>query len=319
VTEQLKVSKVLSYEERLAFLGGQPDLALDNLKVAWKINSGLAREPFLISGLVSLGVVAIQLAPVNEGLANHRWNDVQLGVLDDDLGKMDCLAENQSCVCGDVVIFEIPDIDYTKTNRRALVDEMMKYDWNDDSPSWSGWLAAGFWGLVPSGWFDQFKTDSAKFNLLGTKEMIDPKQHRVFPEREQAVLASLDNSVSKGPVRYFMKSVALPIFNSIKKFSYQQVQIDEARIASRLERYRLAHGSYPDKLEALVPEYGELPHDVMNGQPYHYKLNPDGTYMIYSVGWDQKDDGGQLGEKSPYHNSDNLDWVWTNYPDPPRK
>jgi len=88
--------------------------------------------------------------------------------------------------------------------------------------------------------------------------------------------------------------------------------VDEARIACRLERYRLAHGNYPYTLDALVPAYGaELPRDIMNGQAYIYKLKPDQTYILYSVGWNQKDDQGDAGK---YRSSDSPDWIWTNYP-----
>src|SRR5271155_1062599 len=53
--------------------------------------------------------------------------------------------------------------------------------------------------------------------------------------------------------------------NSCKKFAQGQVQLDEDRIVCGLERYRLAHGTYPPNLDALVPAcLDELPHDIMN-------------------------------------------------------
>jgi len=317
ITDQIQVAKILSYEERLALLGGQPDLALDDLKVAWKINAGLAQEPFLVSGLVSLGVVAIHLGAVNEGLAKHAWNDQQLAALDDDLGKMDCLSENQRAVRGDTVMMQIPAMDYTRTHRRvALYGILIGGIFPGDQISWNDWLGVGLCWLIPSGWIDTFKADSARFNLLEMPKMVDPAEHRVYPDREGAAFAAMDKAGSSETWRNFVSPLVRPTFNSVKKYAYEQVQVDEARISCRLERYRLAQGTYPSSLAALVPAYGaELPHDVMNGEPYRYKLNGDGTYLLYSVGWDQKDGGGQLGSKSPYHTSDNLDWIWTNYPD----
>jgi hypothetical protein len=93
-----------------------------------------------------------------------------------------------------------------------------------------------------------------------------------------------------------------------------QVWVDEARIASALERYRLAHNAYPDSLDALVPAcIDEVPHDIMNGQPYHYRLRPDGTYLLYSVGWNQTDDGGKVVYKKDAPAQVDYkegDWVW---------
>ncbi len=316
-TEQIKVAKVLSYEERLALFGNQTDLAMDDLKVAWKIESGLRQEPFLVSGLVSVGVVAIQFGVVNEGLAKHCWNDRQLTALDDDLGKMDYLTESQNVIRGDTVVFMVPLSGYIKSHRLVMMNALlMRGTLLEHEASWSDYFLEVLFWLIPNGWTDRYVADCTKFNLLETIRITDPSAHRVFPEQETAAFQTLDNSWTTSWWTNYVSALVKPMFNSVKKFAYMQVQIDEARIACRLERYYLTHGSYPNSLDLLTPAYGsELPHDVMNGEPYHYKLNADGTYILYSVGWDQKDDGGQLGAKSPYHNTDNLDWIWTNYPD----
>ncbi len=45
-----------------------------------------------------------------------------------------------------------------------------------------------------------------------------------------------------------------------------------ARMAIALERYRLAHGEFPESLDALAPQFMEkIPHDIINGQPLHYR------------------------------------------------
>ena len=48
--------------------------------------------------------------------------------------------------------------------------------------------------------------------------------------------------------------------------------MDLARVAIALERYRLAHGAYPESLDVLAPQFiAQLPHDIINGQPLHYR------------------------------------------------
>ena len=85
-----------------------------------------------------------------------------------------------------------------------------------------------------------------------------------------------------------------------------QTLANEAYIACGLERYRLANGQYPETLDALVPAVrGEAPHDVIGGQPLKYHLTADGRFALYSVGWNEKDDGGVPG-KTPTEG----DWVW---------
>ncbi len=110
------------------------------------------------------------------------------------------------------------------------------------------------------------------------------------------------------------------MLHAVRKFAYSQAQIDMARIACRLERYRLAHGRFPATLDALVPVHGtELPHDVITGLPYIYRLDKDGNYTLYSVGWNQKDDGGDITGGSgsgtvSYPSDQSNDWLWPNHP-----
>ena len=111
-------------------------------------------------------------------------------------------------------------------------------------------------------------------------------------------------------------ALASPVLKNLMwKYALTEVWIDEARIACALERYRLAHGMYPAALDArLAPAcIDAVPHDIMNGGPYRYQLRPDGTYLLYSVGWNQKDDGGKVAYKKENPKQidyEQGDWVW---------
>lgn len=64
--------------------------------------------------------------------------------------------------------------------------------------------------------------------------------------------------------------------------------------ALALERYRARHGTYPQSLSGLVPEFlRKPPTDFMDGQPLRYRLSEDGHFIIYSVGLDCADNGGR--------------------------
>ena len=309
-TNQIKLAQLLSYDERLALLSHEPDRALDDLQVAWKINSGLRQEPTLVSGLIATGVVAIQLGVVNQGLAEHAWSDQQLQTLDDDLAKMDYLSQSQFSLRSEAIAFFVPAMNHYSSHRSAWMKEKLAEDtmFGDEIP-WKDRVLQVTYRLVPGGWFEKFKADGLRMLLSGVK-WVDPTSRRVYPEREKNLtvptggLADIMGQEIGGELR--------PVLNVVRKYAYMQAQLDEARIACRLERYRLAHGSYPATLESLVPVYGpELPRDIMNGQAYIYKLKPDQTYILYSVGWNQKDDQGDAGTS---RTSDSPDWIWTNYP-----
>jgi hypothetical protein len=85
--------------------------------------------------------------------------------------------------------------------------------------------------------------------------------------------------------------------------------------AVALKRYELRHGKPAPNLAALVPEFlPELPRDYMDGQPLRYRLNPDGSFLLYSVGQDGRDDGGDATPSSGAGTRPNLqngrDLVW---------
>jgi hypothetical protein len=91
--------------------------------------------------------------------------------------------------------------------------------------------------------------------------------------------------------------------------------VNLARVAIVLERYRLSNGQYPESLDALTPQFMvALPHDVINGQPLKYRRNPDGQFVLYSVGWNETDDGGVVVAPKKNGNQeanfDDGDWVW---------
>jgi hypothetical protein len=63
--------------------------------------------------------------------------------------------------------------------------------------------------------------------------------------------------------------------------------------AVAVERYRLANGRWPERLDDVVPAYlSKIPIDPFDGQPLRFRRLKDGV-IIYTVGEDQKEDGGQ--------------------------
>ena len=61
--------------------------------------------------------------------------------------------------------------------------------------------------------------------------------------------------------------------------------------------------------DALMPKIiPQLPADVIGGKPYVYRRTEDGRFVLYSIGWDEKDNGGTPG-KDLFDEKEG-DWVW---------
>jgi hypothetical protein len=83
-----------------------------------------------------------------------------------------------------------------------------------------------------------------------------------------------------------------------------------------LRRYQLKYKNYPPDLNALAPEFlSAVQIDPVDGEPLRYRRNSDGTFVLYSIASNGKDDGGDAStsDHSPYYywlGRHELDWVW---------
>jgi hypothetical protein len=65
--------------------------------------------------------------------------------------------------------------------------------------------------------------------------------------------------------------------------------------AIALERFAIKNKTYPKSLAEIVPEYlRTVPVDFMDGKELRYRRLEDGRYLLYSVGLDCVDDGGEM-------------------------
>jgi hypothetical protein len=148
---------------------------------------------------------------------------------------------------------------------------------------------------------------------------VDAANHRLYPSRVVANDAAVANAIASGfrPYHLFAQTLLLESYrtlpgirSTVTEFGFVQTRVNEAIVACALERYRLAEGQFPDSLEPLCPRFlDKMPQDIITGAPLKYRRTPDGGCVLYSVGWDQKDDGGKaVASKDRIQGSG--DWVW---------
>jgi hypothetical protein len=124
------------------------------------------------------------------------------------------------------------------------------------------------------------------------------KSHRPWPEAKQSIDKTIAriNQMAGSPVRlrYWLSMISIPNFQRATDTGMRmETEWQLTRTAVALKRYQLRDGKLPPGLEALVPEFlPALPYDPMSGKPLCYRLKPDGSFVLYSVGEDGKDDGG---------------------------
>jgi hypothetical protein len=96
-----RCSRLLQLRATAELADGESSKALEDIKLLLRVNDSLRNSPLLISQLVRMAVINIGLQPVWEGLAEHKWSDEQLAVLEADLAKEDFLADYEFAIRGE--------------------------------------------------------------------------------------------------------------------------------------------------------------------------------------------------------------------------
>jgi hypothetical protein len=294
----------------------QTEKALDDIKLMLRLIESIRAEPFLISQLVRIAMLQIALQPVWEGLADHKWTDAQLAALDAEFGKLDFLADNQLSIRGERAC-GVGVIDFLRRNRNqiATVVDMAGFFGEDDNFHHADRMDFQMMAfrLAPSGWFEQNKISSSRIHNEYYLPVINLEK-RVFSfDEERRVAEALEALATKrNPYDWFTGLLVPALSKATRKFVQTQSFTDMARIACALERYRLAHGNFPETPDALAPQFMEkIPHDIIGGQPLKYRRTDDGQVILYSVGWNEMDDGGKVGlNKAGNVDFKQGDWVW---------
>jgi len=300
-----RCSQVLQLRSIAELQTGQSEKSLDDVKLSLRLTDSIYTEPFLISHLVRMALLQLTLQPVWEGLAEHKWSDKQLGEFDSEFSKLDILTDYEFTIRGERAL-GIADIDFIRRMRELSV---MNYT-DDGRSSPSRTIQNVGLHLMPSGWFYQNELAIAQMYqrwILPPAEVkhqiVSPKEVHRNETNELSRLAFYD---------VFARMIFPALSPAVKRFAYAKESVDLARVAIALERYRLAHGEYPESLAALSPLFMEkIPHDIINGQPLHYRRTSDGQFVLYSIGWNETDDGGEVGlTKDGVVDRDTGDWVW---------
>jgi hypothetical protein len=287
---------------------GQSDQAMADVKLMLAMADSIKTEPFLISFLVRVACFQIAIHPVWEGLAEHRWNSAQLSELQGWFSSYDFLTDPREPFLAERA-YGIQIAEVGKNSAQLLMDIA-------DSPLFL------LFRVLPSGWIDQEKLNYATlFDAQRKGEIeMDLNAKTISPHKVTSNSAELNSQIYGGRPRWFtlldhrlFAAVLLPSLNNIAaKIAMAQTAANQAALGCALERYRIKKGQSPSTLQDLVPQFiSRTPNDVITGEPYRYRRTDDDNFILYSVGWNEKDDGGVPG-KTLFDQSRG-DWVWS-YP-----
>ncbi|EEF58227.1 hypothetical protein Cflav_PD1427 [Pedosphaera parvula Ellin514] len=308
------VPQTLAQRAQCYLLLGQPEKALEELTMMNDLCRMLEGRPMnkamtLAAAMINVAVRGIYVGVVADGLRLQAWQEPQLAVLQQQLGEIDLLpylaagfetARVASCYTLEHTSPEQYDKVYrpfpssSTTFRDKLKDPMFV-----------------FLSFAPRGWVYQNMVNMGRMNL-SMLDGLDLTNHLVLPRAAESSFRKIESSMGKRWPETILAAQVIPNFKiGIQVLARNQTLVNEALVVCALERYHFVHGQYPENLESLVPKFMEkLPHDIVGGQPLKYRAEK-GQFKLYSIGWNEKDDGGVAGSKKDGAvDLEADDWVW---------
>ena len=302
------VVQTLAQRTRCFLLLGEPDKALRELTLMHDLCRILEGAPTgkpitLVAAMINVAVAGLYADTIADGLRMHAWHDPQLDALEQQLSEVK-LAPSIAETFVDEPIFSLRTLE---TSSRAELVKLLAGGGNSKKMA----LTLKY---APQGWVDQNMATHARLGYEFS-DGLDVTNLTVSPRKTDEAGRELQHNRAHAAPYNFLTSAFMPNWvKALQRFARNQTSINEVQIVCSLERYHLAHGDYPESLDALMPQFIEkLPHDIIGGQPLQYRRIDAGKFLLYSVGWNETDDGGQAAfNKDGSEDMAKGDWVWRN-------
>jgi hypothetical protein len=308
---------VLQRVTRLLEVRASSELALEKASDAFedvqfmlRLANSIKDEPFLVGVAARDSMMKRVQQIIWEGLAGRNWSEQQLLEFQKSFADFRPLKGMDRGLKAERAAFGDTTFRYIRTHKNVL---RMCLDSDNGAP-------LSYLLLGPNGWLYQ---EQITYQRLYDQRVLlgfDPVAGTVQPRLIDANREALEREVKRSAVWHHTGFSRLIFANLMRVFQGTAMKENRAHqtvAACALARYHLATGNYPENLDQLVPQFVDKPPvDVCDGKPLRYRKLPEGQFLLYSVGWNQKDDGGATQVMKP-DGSDFVpkegDWVWPQY------
>jgi hypothetical protein len=288
--------------------------ALQDLEAIVGLTERYRDEPRLVSQMIRVAVANLGLVATWDALQSTQWNESQLASLQQSWETVDLLDAAEHGFTGERAAGE----QYWDMSRSSgsQAKQMMQT------------VRRGSFGGIFRGLFEDFivvptynvtsinddelfylKSMQAILETIRAVKLNEPWQKaKVGVDKQTATIAQILGTPQK--YRYLRSMLSLPSYLRVTQTALRaETERQMTVIAIALKRYQFVHGSSALAIDALVPELLKtVPIDHMSGLPFHYKAMGDKDFLLYSVGEDGVDDGGDASPGKGFW--DGRDAVW---------
>jgi hypothetical protein len=272
--------------------------ALEDLEAIVGLTERYRDEQLLVSGMIRVAAANLGLAATWDALQSTQWTEPQLASLQQAWETVDLLDA----------------VERGFTTERAAGEhywEMSRSSGNQAKQMMQAVRRGSRDGIL-KGLFEDFIVvptynvtsinDDELFYLKSMQATLETiravRLNQTWPkaktqvDKQTAEIMRMAGTPQK--FRYLRSLIALPNYaratgTALRAETERQMTV----IAIALKRYQLAHGQTATSLEVLVPKFlKSVPIDHMSGSPFRYKVRGNNDFLLYSVGEDGVDDGG---------------------------
>ncbi len=285
---------------------GNLDAAWTNLMAATRLVTAWEPEPVEISHLVRFTDASFAFSAIWQALQTNGWPDEQLEQLQGEWASVNFFTN-------------LPETAAFKRASAAALCQQDRQTGLSPLPPFSQFLGEAL--QSPSLLWSELNRRRDQINYLEHGSYEDEKALLLFHRDRELELRNAVQAPTWSAMRQLPGVVNIAPFQSKYRSRMQsmlnlrrmqlQFQNEGSTLLGRaamaeaqrrlivaaiaLERYRGKHGSYPNTLSELAPEFlKNPPADFMDGQPLRYRPAADGHFILYSIGLDGVDHGGQM-------------------------
>ena len=288
---------------------GKSEQAFQELSLIFESRKFLASRPItLVAAMIDVAVCGLYAETIAEGFRLDAWREPELVALQKQLQQIHLAPAV-------IEAFRTERAATRQTFEAVSASEIAgMFTSSENKSSLSKYVHPVYLLLkfAPRGWLYQNFSRFSRLEQI-TIESYDPANESLDPGKVESVHQNFMALSQRSSPYTLLGRFAVPnITKASQTLARNQTRVNQALIVCGLERYRLAHGTYPESLDALAPKFLEkLPSDFVGGKPLQYSRVANGTFLLYSIGWNGRDDGGQSSwTKGPSPDFSKGDWVW---------
>lgn len=324
---------------------GNRENALENLQALLSLVHLYTDEPTLVNYMIRVAILGLSVDACWDALQAPGWTEEQLAQLQQAAQIPPLLTQMPQVVQAERAARLVSWESFRSHSYNAWLlryEEVYK-GFGLKSPEWQTtpvllqWRHCGFHPVWRFAWADQEELhylEHSQNEFAAVAEAAKLRSWRFLEERLNTIqrdyrppaaswrfhgrLPFLDDvSMLFGSSRPKEPAYSYPNYKRAWQVTFENLTLHQLVVtAIALKRHELRHSKLPVTLNALVPDFlPAAPRDFMDGQSLRYRLNPNTTFQLYSVGADAQDDGGdpvpdpaQRGNRTEQWPG--RDWVW---------